>query len=61
MEWQYPCMEKTFERLQVGSYVLPIGGFLYIYICPHWVMMYVDIDITAGGVSMQMSMLLLEW
>ena len=54
-------MEKTFERLQVGSYVLPIGGFLYIYICPHWVMMYVDIDITAGGVSMQMSMLLLEW
>ena len=61
MEWQYLCLEKTFERLQVGSYVLPIEGFLYIYIFPRCVVMYVDIDITARGVSMQISMLPLGW
>jgi len=61
MEWQYLCLEKTFERLQVGSYVLPIGVFLYIYIFPRCMMMYVDIDITTRGVSMQISMLPLEW
>jgi len=52
MEWQYLCLEKTFERLQVGGYVLPIGGFVYIYIFPRCVVMYVDIDIRARGVSM---------